>query len=285
MNTTLTLDPVPAVMNLTNLRQTEIGTLLACGRKFYLERILGNKWAGSRKTFGGTAFHKGLESVYRSLMVGDRIDWPEAQGFAQENLETSVMLAPDEVLALEGEETVQGVLTTGQEYVRLALEHYEANIFPGIAALGAPLAVEEKVAFTYRGIEIVGTVDLIDASGVLHDHKLTNAYLPADMHHNYWAQMARYCWFWNEAQGIDLAGISLDVTSTSKLKNKTAGKRMVESKIFLDDNMERLVRIGKESVDQAIDLLKMGLFTRNAINGFGGMCDFCEHRKTGKCLE
>lgn len=284
MNTILTLDPIPAVMSVSALRQTEIGTLLTCGRKFYLERVLGNKWTGNRKTFGGTAFHKGLESVYHSLMVGDQVDWAEAQGWAASNLETSVMLAPDEALALEGEETIQAVLTSGQEYVRLALDHYEANVFPGIAALGAPLAVEERVSFTYRGIEIAGTVDLIDNQGVLHDHKLTNAYLSdGEMPHNYWSQLSRYAWFWLQAQGIPLTGVSLDMISTAKLRNKTAGKRMVESRPFTDMDIDRMVRVGKESVDQAIDLLKMGLFSRNAINGFGGICDFCPHRGE-KCL-
>jgi hypothetical protein len=38
-----------------------------------------------------------------------------------------------------------------------------------------------------------------------------------------------------------------------------------------------MIRIGQQSVDQAIDQLKMGYFPRNAINSFSGLCDFCNH--------
>jgi hypothetical protein len=277
--TTLCIDAIPtipATTEVTSLRQSEIGTILACGHKFYLQRILGHQWAGSPKSLVGTAFHRGAENIYRSLMIGDRVDWDEAHQWASENLEAAVMLADEETLKLEGEETRETLLERGQETVRQALEYHRVNIYPKIAGLGTPLAVEEKVSFLYRGIEINGTVDLIDADGVLHDHKLTSAYLKKSFPWNYWMQMARYCWFWAYAAGLPLAGVSLDMYSYARLKNKAPDKRYIEGVQFTDTNMERLILLGQQSVDQAIDLLKMGYFPRNAINAFSGLCDFCE---------
>jgi len=277
--------PVPSSLAITSIRQSELGAILACGHKFYLERILGYKWVGSRKSMTGTAFHRAMEAVYRSLMIGDRLDWDEAHQFGAENIETALSLASEEVLELDLEagETLASVIEKSKEAVRLAVEYHKANVFPAIIAKGVPLAVEETVRFEYRGIEITGTVDMLDAEGVLHDWKLTGAPLPKSMPWNYWMQLARYAWFWAYSQGIPFSGISLDVISTSKLKNKAADKRIVEGRPFSDPDMARMIRVGQQSVDQAIDQLKMGYFPRNAINSFQGLCGFCSH-SGDRCL-
>jgi len=276
---TLNLD----ALNVTSLRQSEIGAILACGHKWYLERVLGHQWSGSRKSFAGTAYHRGLESIYRALMIGDRVDWPEAHGYAAENLEVAIRMADPAALELEDGETADTVLAGRQEAVKLALDHHKAHIYPLIETLGTPLAVEEKVSFLYRGIEINGTIDLMDGAGVIHDHKLTNAYLGEEMPMNYWLQLARYAWFWAEYQGVRPSGVQIDMVSTAKLKNKTPSKRIIEHRAFLELDVDRLIRVGQQSVDQAIDLVKMGFFPRNAMNAFRGLCDYCPH-KGDRCL-
>jgi len=155
---------------------------------------------------------------------------------------------------------------------------------PSIAAEGRPLGVEERLEFPYRGYILNGTLDLIDGAGVLHDHKLTGGTLdPDDFPHNYWAQLARYVWFWSEAVGETPKGIQLDMVSIAKLKNKDPKNRKVEFEPYKDRDVDTLLRVGKEMVDQALDVLETGRFARNGLQAFGGLCDFCPFRGA-KCL-
>ncbi len=278
-----TLVLAPETMEITSLRQSEIGSVLACGQKFKLERLLGYRWEGSRKSYAGTAYHRGLESIYRSLLLGDRVEWDEAHQFAKENLEVAIQMADPASLELEDGETVTSALAGRQEAVTLALDHHKTLIYPLIESLGRPLAVEEKVSFSYRGIDINGTIDLMDGSGVIHDHKLSNGQLGKEMPLNYWLQLARYAWFWSEYQGVTPTGVQIDMISTAKLKNKTPSKRFIEHRSFLELDVDRLIRVGHESVDQAIDQIKMGYYPRNAMNSFKGLCDYCPHRGD-RCL-
>ena len=59
--------------SLRSLRQSDFGTMLSCGRKLYLSKGEGHPRRSSRKMMVGTSFHKGVECLYRSVLLGDRV--------------------------------------------------------------------------------------------------------------------------------------------------------------------------------------------------------------------
>ena len=265
------------MIQIEKVRQSELGTLLACGRKWELDRLMGQQSFGNRKTVTGTAYHLSLENVYRSLMMGDRVDWDEAHLQGQQKLVKDLILAPAQALDLQPGEDLEGLVNTRREYLQKAVEFHRENIFPEIFSKGRPQAVEELLTIEYRGITLTGTIDLMDGAGVLRDHKLTNAHLDKTMPSSYWSQLARYAWFWTMVMGFPPERVQIDMVSIARLKNKDPKTRVVKYAAYPEDNIKRLLRHGEESTNQAIDQLKMGLFPRNAANTYKGMCGYCDH--------
>ncbi len=265
------------------LRQTELGTVLTCGRKWELERVAGLPRRVNHKMLVGTAFHRGAELLYRDLQVGNTPSYSEAEQCALENLGTSLSLASLEDMELDGTEAAFQALAKACTYkVSEALRFYVMEVLPDIVLAGRPLAVEEHLATEYRGFEISGTLDLMGGDSIIRDHKLTFGYLANEMPHTYWGQLARYSWLWNRAVGDAPSGVEINQVSVAKLDNKTSDKRKVEARSFRDRDMETLIRVGKQLVDDALDIIEHGLergwFPRNAIGSFGGYCDTCPFR-------
>jgi len=271
-------DPTVPADVLSILRQSDLATVLSCGRKFQLAKVQGLHTPSNRKMYTGTAFHRGLESLYRSLQLGERLDYAEAEGFALDSIAASLALADPQEIGLDSTvEALEAATMEGSMQVQEALAYYVQHILPEVAALGRPLAVEEQLLLEYRGRTIHGTLDLVDGAGMIRDHKLTFAYLDPDTWPtNYWAQLARYAWFWSEAVGEMPKGIEVNQVSIARLKNKDPKKRGVEHATFRDEDVETLVRVGKEMVDQALDLVDRGAFARNGLHAFGGVvCGMC----------
>lgn len=270
---------------LRTLRQSDLGTMLSCGAKLWLSKVDGLARPASKKMLVGTAFHKGVECFYRALRDGDAIDVTEAKLAAVESIQTGFALADAEILDLEPGETVQTAVVSSGSLLVDALQHYAVNVFPEIAATGEPAAVEERFDIDYRGFHLHGTVDLIDGDAALRDHKFSGAYLSKDWPDSYLSQLGRYAWFL-DVYGAPVLDIRLDMLSYAKATRKK--DPVFESHTYdlsqAGIDMKTLVRLGKESVDQALDMIEAGIFPRAGANVFGLGCGFCPF-KGAKCQE
>jgi len=262
---------------LKSLRQSDIGTMLSCGRKLYLSKVENYPRPSTKKQIVGTSFHRGVENIYRSIMLGDRVDLLEAKAEAVEKIKVGFALADPTTLGLEPGETVDTATATSGGLVLRALDHYFTEILPGIIGAGEPMGVEERIEFSYRGYEMNGTVDLIDGAACLRDHKFSGMYLPkSGWPDSYLSQMSRYSWFllMIEKPVLD---IRLDMLSYARANNKKDPRFDYKGYTMADSgfDMATLVRLGKESVDAALDMIEAGVFPRSGANAFGLGCGLC----------
>ena len=280
MSSSVTANLTPAPTAIKTYRQSDLASVLTCGRRFELEKIIGMPRTTNRKMLTGTAFHKGLETIYRPFQIGDRADYVESEARALEALKTSIAMTPVEDLGIEAtQEAMDALVNEASGHVKEALAYYIQNVLPEVAENGRPVAVEEPLELEYRGLKLTGILDLVDGARVIRDHKLTFDYLKhGEMPTNYWAQLARYSWLWAEAVGEAPKGVEINQVSVAKLKNKDAAAQKVEHVSFRDNDVDTLIRIGKELVDQAIDQIERGHFPRNGMHGFGIVCKTCSHR-------
>lgn len=268
---------------LLSLRQSDLGTVQACGRKLYLSKVAGLPRATSAKMLSGTAFHRGLESLYTSLLIGDPLDLAEAKKWASESLAVGFALAGEAVEVEEDDDAAEAADRAAIR-VHMALDHYVAAVLPGIAAVGRPLAIEYTLELEHRGFNLSGTVDLIDGAGVLRDHKLVGSYLSKEWPDSYLAQLTRYLWFLDQA-GLPVTEATLDVVSYARAFKKT-GACIEHAAFTLADaglTVPQAIRLGEESVNQALDLIEAGAFGRTGMNVFNGPCGFCPY-KGAACL-
>lgn len=264
---------------LRSLRQSDFGTALGCAAKLYLGKVLGHSRPASKKMLVGTAFHKGAENLYRSIKLGDRMDLSEAKAQAVASVQTGFALADVAALELEGTETVEDATIESGGLLIRALDYYAAEVLPGIIGLGTPMAIEERIEFDYRGFALNCTVDLIDGEASVRDHKFSGAYLGKTWPDSYLSQLARYAWFLSMV-GVNVLDAKIDTISYAKANRKK--DPILEHKTYdlamsgLD--MPTLIKVGKESVDQTLNLIEAGIFPRNGMNVFGLGCGNCPYK-------
>ncbi len=268
---------VPA--ELRSLRQSDFGTMLSCGRKLYLDKVEGHPRKSTRKMMIGTAFHKGPENLYRSVLLGDRVEITEAKAQAVENLQVSMSLATPEDLELGPKETLEEAICEGGSLVVRGIDYYFENLFPAIIGLGEPAAIEHRIEFDYRDFQINGTLDLLDGASCLRDHKFSQGYLGKAWPDSYLAQLCRYSWFLS-LEGIRVEDLSLDMVSYARA-NKGKDPKIEHHSYTLAETgltMDDVRRIGKESVDAALNMIEDGIFARSGMNHFGLGCGICSYR-------
>lgn len=269
--------PYTVPPSLRTLRQSNIGMMLTCGRKLWLTVADGLPWEASKKMLMGTAFHKGVENLYRSVLLGDRVDLIEAKAEAYESAKVSFALADPTLLDLDPGESVRDATIQAGGLLLMGLDYYYEHLFPAIAGLGVPTAVEQKFEIDYRGFHLHGTVDLLDAECAIHDHKFIEGYLGKTWPESYLAQVGRYAWFL-EMNGIEVPDVNLDTLSYARATRKK--NPVIEHKTYcLADagiDMPTLIRMGHESVDAALDMVEAGIFPRAGMNHFGmSACSMC----------
>ena len=265
--------------SLRSLRQSDFGTILSCGRKLYLSKGEGHPRRSSRKMMVGTSFHKGVECLYRSVLLGDRVEITEAKSQAVCSVQVGFSLADPADMELGPKETLESAIIDAGSLLCRGLDYYYDRIFPVIASLGEPAAIEHRVEFSYRGFAINGTCDLVDGVSCLRDHKFSQGYLAKSWPDSYLAQLARYVWFLS-LDGIKVEDLSLDMVSYSRA-NKAKDPRIDHHSYTLAEtglDIGTIQRMGKESVDAALDLIEAGVFPRFSMNSFGLGCGMCPYR-------
>lgn len=265
-------------IELRELRQSDLGTMLSCGRKLWLSKVERHPRPTTAKQISGTAFHRGLEAMYAAAMVGDLVDLGDAKRWASESLQVGFSLA-GEAISSEEDDDAEEAAGRAAMRVNMGLEHYHEHVLPGILSRGTPLAIETRLEVEYRGFQLNGTVDLIDGGSALRDHKFTQAYLPKEMPESYLAQLARYLWFLDRA-GVPVVDACLDMVSCARAFLRKEAR--IETKHFdlasVGLTVADAIRIGAESVDSALNLIEAGVYARNGMNTFGGGCGICPHK-------
>ena len=261
---------------LRTLRQSDFGTGLSCGRKLWIGKVDGLRRPSTKKQIYGSAFHKGVENLYRSVKLGDRLDYLEAKAEAVESVKVAFALADPEILELEEGETVQSATAVAGGLVLRGLDYYIASVFPGIISLGDPAAIEERLEFEYRGFQLNGTIDLIDGNACLVDHKFSGMYLTKRWPDSYLSQLGRYAWFLEKSKA-PIADIRLDMISYARANRKKDPLLEYHPYTLADAGVDlpTLIRLGKESVDALLDMIEAGIFPRAGANSFGLGCGNC----------
>lgn len=264
---------------LLSLRQSDIGTMLSCGQKLWIGKVEGVRRPSTKKQIYGSAFHKGVENLYRSVKLGDRLDYLEAKAEAVESVKVAFALADPEILELEEGETVETATAVAGGLVLRGLDYYISSVFPMIIATGDPAAIEERLEFEYRGYTLSGTVDLIDGNACLVDHKFSGMYLQKRWPDSYLSQLGRYAWFLEMCKAPVL-DIRLDMISYARANRKKDPLLEYHPYTLAEAGVDlpTLVRLGRESVDAALDMISAGIFPRAGANAFGLGCGLCPYK-------